>query len=110
MFERFKDRRAAGQELAKRLAAHAGDGDLIVLGLVRGGVPVAYEVASALAAPLDVFLVQKLGVPGHEELAMGAIASGGVRVLNEDVVWHLNVPEDVIEQAAARAQRELERR
>jgi predicted phosphoribosyltransferase len=81
-----------------------------VLALPRGGVPVAFEVAEALHAPLDIFLVRKLGVPGHEELAMGAIATGGVRVLNEDVVGYLNINDEVIERVAAREQRELERR
>jgi putative phosphoribosyl transferase len=79
----FKDRQDAGRKLAEALAAYAGRPDVIVLGLPRGGVPVAAEVAKALNAPLDIFLVRKLGVPGHEELAMGAIASGGVRVLND---------------------------
>jgi predicted phosphoribosyltransferase len=83
---------------------------VLVLALPRGGVPVAYEVARALDAPLDVFLVRKLGVPGHEELAMGAIASGGVRVLNEDVVHHLRIPDEAIEKVARREQQELERR
>ena len=84
--EVFRDRRHAGQVLARSLAGYAGQPGVIVLALPRGGVPVAYEVAQALQAPLDVFVVRKLGVPGHEELAMGAIASGGVRVLNDDVV------------------------
>jgi putative phosphoribosyl transferase len=84
--------------------------DVLVLALPRGGVPVAFEVARALHAPLDVFLVRKLGLPGHEELAMGAIASGGVRVLNDDVVRALHVPEDVVETVAAAEQQELERR
>src|ERR671929_330019 len=82
----FRDRADAGRRLAAALAPYAGRPDVLVLGLPRGGVPVAFEVARALGAPLDVFLVRKLGVPGHEELAMGAIASGGVRVLNRDVV------------------------
>jgi putative phosphoribosyl transferase len=84
--------------------------DLLVLGLPRGGVPVAYEVARALNAPLDVFLVRKLGVPGHEELAMGAIASGGVRVVNDAVVRSMGVPAAAIEQVAREERRELERR
>ena len=88
----FRDRRDAGRQLAAKLIAYANQPDVIVLGLPRGGVPVAAEVAEALGAPLDVFLVRKLGVPGHEELAMGAIASGGVRVLNEDVVGPLAIP------------------
>jgi predicted phosphoribosyltransferase len=83
---RFADRRDAGRVLAAALTPYAGRDDVVVLGLPRGGVPVAYEVARALGAPLDVFLVRKLGVPGHEELAMGAIASGDVMVLNHDVV------------------------
>jgi predicted phosphoribosyltransferase len=89
---------------------YAGRPDVVVLALPRGGVPVAFEVAEALGAPLDVFLVRKLGVPGHEELAMGAIASGGVRVLNEDVVQALEIPSKLIEAVVAREQQELERR
>lgn len=107
---RFEDRREAGQLLAERLSAYAGRADVTVLALPRGGVPVGYEVARALRAPLDVFLVRKLGVPGHEELAMGAIASGGVCVLNDDVVQALNIPQRVISVVARREQRELERR
>jgi predicted phosphoribosyltransferase len=84
--------------------------DVLVLALPRGGVPVAYEVARALHAPLDIFLVRKLGVPGHEELAMGAIATGGVRVLNEDIVQYLQIPGEVIDAVAVDEQRELERR
>jgi len=106
----FRDRRDAGQKLAKRLNAYAGRDDVVVLGLPRGGVPVAFEVAKELKAPLDVFLVRKLGVPGHEELAMGAIASGGVRVLNEDVVRSLSISDEMIARAAAAEQQELERR
>jgi putative phosphoribosyl transferase len=106
----FKDRRDAGRQLAARLGAYAGRPDVLVLGLPRGGVPVAYEVAEALDAPLDVFLVRKLGVPGHEELAMGAIASGGVRVLNEDVLSDLRLPDAAIEAVAAREQQEMARR
>src|SRR5712672_2348117 len=97
----FRDRREAGRVLAEKLAAYAGRDDLLVLALPRGGVPVAYEVARALGAPLDVFLVRKLGVPGREELAMGALASGGVRVLNRDVVRALDTPDDVIHGVAA---------
>ena len=86
----FQDRREAGRELAKRLEKFRDGGDLVVLALPRGGVPVAFEVARALDAPLDIFLVRKLGLPGHPELAMGAIATGGVRVLNDDVVrWYV---------------------
>ena len=106
----FRDRTEAGQLLAERLSAYAGRSDLLVLALPRGGVPVAYEVARALEAPLDVFVVRKLGLPGHQELAMGAIASGGVCVLNEDVVEALSIPSRVIEAVAARELRELERR
>jgi predicted phosphoribosyltransferase len=111
MFERtFRDRREAGRVLARRLGRFAQAPDNLVLALPRGGVPVAYEVARALEAPLDVFLVRKLGVPGAEELAMGALASGGVRVFNWPVIEHLNVPEHVIERVTAREQVELERR
>jgi putative phosphoribosyl transferase len=108
--QRFADRAHAGRRLADALAAYRGSGDVIVLGLPRGGVPVAYEVARALGAPLDVFLVRKLGLPGHEELAMGAIATGGVRVVNEDVVGPLRVPAEVIDRAAAHEALELIRR
>jgi putative phosphoribosyl transferase len=110
MEARFDDRSAAGRELAKRLSRYAGRKDIVVLGLPRGGVPVAYEVAAALAAPLDVFVVRKLGVPGHEELAMGAIASGGVRVLNERVVNEVGIDAPEIEAVADRERAELERR
>ena len=96
----FQDRFDAGTTLAAQLAHYAGRDDVVVLALPRGGVPVGFEVAKALQAPLDVFLVRKLGVPGHEELAMGAIASGGVRVLNEDVVRALRIPEEVIDTVA----------
>ena len=106
----FRDRTEAGQLLAKRLTAYANRLDVLVLALPRGGVPVAYEVARALGVPLDVFVVRKLGVPGHEELAMGAIASGGECVLNDDVVEALRIPRHVIEAASARELRELERR
>jgi putative phosphoribosyl transferase len=106
----FGDRHEAGIELAARLHAYKGRGDVVVLALPRGGVPVAYEVAKALGAPLDVFLVRKLGVPGHRELAMGAIASGGVRVLNDDIVRALGVPPVVIDRVAVEEQAELERR
>ena len=107
---RFRDRVDAGRALAADLSAYAGRDDVLVLALPRGGVPVGYEVARALGAPLDVFIVRKLGVPGHEELAMGAIASGGVRVLNEDVVLPLRIPPAVIDAVAAREQTEMERR
>ena len=106
----FKDRTAAGQVLAKELAAYANRSDVLVLGLPRGGVPVAFEVAKALNAPLDVFLVRKLGVPGQEELAMGALASGGVRVFNEEVVAGLGLSETIINKVAEKEQQELERR
>lgn len=108
--ERFPDRVHAGRRLAEELADYAGRPDVLVLALPRGGVPVGFEVARALNAPLDVFLVRKLGVPGHEELAMGAIASGGIRVLNEDVLRHEPVPAEMIDQVAERELRELERR
>jgi putative phosphoribosyl transferase len=107
---RYRDRADAGRILARRLERYAGRPDVVVLGLPRGGVPVAYEVAKALGAPLDVFVVRKLGVPGQEEYAMGAIASGGVRVLNRDAVAGLGIPERVIDQVAERELRELERR
>ncbi|HEX2209406.1 MAG TPA: phosphoribosyltransferase [Longimicrobium sp.] len=107
---RFRDRTDAGRALAADLSAYAGRDGVLVLALPRGGVPVGYEVARALRAPLDVFIVRKLGVPGHEELAMGAIASGGVRVLNESVVQPLRIPDSIIDQVAAREQAELERR
>src|SRR3954463_461873 len=106
----FLDRDEAGRRLAEKLVAYAGRSDMIVLALPRGGVPVAFEVARALGAPLDVFLVRKLGVPGHEELAMGAIASGGVRLLNAEVVRGLRIPRKMIDQVAATEQEELERR
>jgi predicted phosphoribosyltransferase len=107
---RFRDRAEGGRELAEHLRAYAERPDAIVLGLARGGVPVAYEVASALDLPLDVFLVRKLGVPGHEELAMGAIASGGVRVMNAEVTGALELPAEAIEEATERERRELDRR
>ncbi len=106
----FKDRTAAGQVLAKELAAYTNRSDVLILALPRGGVPVAFEVAKALKAPLDVFLVRKLGVPGQEELAMGALASGGVRVLNDEVVAGLGLSETIINKVAEKEQQELERR
>ena len=106
----YRDRIEAGERLASRLADYADRADVLVLALPRGGVPVAFEVAEALRAPLDIFLVRKLGVPGHEELAMGAIATGGVRVLNEGVVDYLRIPGEVIDAVAADELRELERR
>ena len=106
----FRDRTDAGRRLAARMTEYAGRSDVLVLALPRGGVPVAFEVARALRAPLDVFLVRKLGVPGQEELAMGAIASGGVRVVNEAVVQHLDIAPEMIDAVTAREQGELERR
>jgi len=105
----FLDRTDAGQQLARKLQAFASDPNVLVLGLPRGGVPVAFEVAQVLHAPLDVFLVRKLGVPGQEELAMGAIASGGVRVLNEEVIRAQRISSVVVDSAAAAQMRELER-
>jgi len=106
----FRNRTEAGRQLAAKLTAYAGRPDVLVLALPRGGVPVAFEVARALHAPLDVFLVRKLGLPGREELAMGAIATGGVRVLNEDVVRGLDISDDVIDAVAEEELRELDRR
>ncbi|HSI14240.1 MAG TPA: phosphoribosyltransferase [Chthoniobacter sp.] len=107
----FRHRRDAGWQLAGRLLSHFGGwDDVLVLGLARGGVPVAFEVAHALHLPLDVIIVRKLGVPGHRELAMGAIASGGVRVLNETVLRHIANADAVVEEVAAGEKRELERR
>ena len=108
--QQYPDRRAAGLELASRLTGYRGHADVVVLALPRGGVPVAHEIARELGAPLDVFLVRKLGVPGHSELAMGAIASGGVRVLNNDVVSWYGLTPAIIDQVAAMEQLELERR
>ncbi len=110
MTSRFRDRVEAGQLLAEKLAKFSGRKNVIVLALPRGGVPVGYEVARKLHAPLDVMVVRKLGVPGYEELAMGAIASGGVRVLNEDVVDRLGISKETIDAVAAREERELHRR
>jgi putative phosphoribosyl transferase len=107
----FRNRREAGRNLAEKLTSYAGRDDVIVLGLARGGVPVAHAVASQLRLPLDVFIVRKLGVPGYGELAMGAIASGGVRVLNEDVVSALQPhSERIVEAVTTREAAELERR
>ncbi|WP_435005480.1 phosphoribosyltransferase [Tundrisphaera lichenicola] len=106
----FRDRTEAGRQLARKLAKYARRPDVLVLALPRGGVPVAYEVARALEARLDVFVVRKLGVPGNEELAMGAIASGGVCVLDDDIVQALQIPRQVVEATMARELRELERR
>src|SRR5690242_8754332 len=110
MARRFGDRFDAGRALAERLAHYAGRPNLRVLALPRGGVPVGFEVARALGAPLDVFSVRKLGVPGHEELAMGAIATGGVLVLNQEVVQELGIPQHVIDAAVETASQELARR
>lgn len=107
---RFKNRSEAGRFLAEQLSDYANRPDTLVLALPRGGVPVAYEVAKALGAPLDVFQVRKLGLPGHEELAMGAIATGGVRVRNPEVVEYLRIPDEVIDEVTARERQELERR
>jgi predicted phosphoribosyltransferase len=106
----FRDRREAGRLLAAKLAAYANRPEVLVLALPRGGVPVGFEVARALKAPLDVFIVRKLGVPGHEELAMGAVATGGVRVLNDEIVSALRIPEYVIDKVTAKEQQELARR
>jgi predicted phosphoribosyltransferase len=107
----FRDRIEAGRLLGAELSRRYGRrADAIVLALPRGGVPVGFEVADALGAPLDVFIVRKLGVPGQEELAMGAIASGGVRVLNDDVIRYASIPVHVIDRVAAAEQQELERR
>jgi len=109
-YARFQNRTEAGQQLATRLKPYANRPDVLVLGLPRGGVPVAYEVAKTLNAPLDLCLVRKLGVPGHKELAMGAIASGGVRVLNYDVISWLGISGTTIDAVAARELQELQRR
>jgi len=106
----FRDRTEAGRLLAQKLREYASRDDVVVLALPRGGVPVAYEVANTLNVPLDIFLVRKLGLPGNEELAMGAIASGGVRVLNEEVVRALNIPDEIVDEVAEKEERELERR
>ncbi len=110
MMKRFQNRTEAGRLLASRLTDYANHPDILVLGLPRGGVPVAFEVAKALNLPLDICIVRKLGVPGHKELAMGAIASGGVRVLNYDVVSWLGISGKTIDEVAARELRELQRR
>ena len=106
----FENRREAGQQLAAQLREYAGRPDVLVLGLARGGVPVAAEVARALDVPLDVFVVRKLGVPGHEELAMGAIATGGVRVLDPRVIRSLHIPDAAVARVTSEQHRELERR
>ena len=106
----FRDRTDAGKHLAAKLLKYRERPDVLVLALPRGGVPVAFEVAEMLRVPLDIFLVRKLGVPGHEELAMGAISTGGVRVLNENLVDYLRIPEHIIDAIAAQELEELERR
>jgi predicted phosphoribosyltransferase len=107
---RFKDRRDAGRRLAAALSQYAGRSDVIVLALPRGGVPVAHEVARALSVSLDVFPVRKLGVPGHGELAMGAIAAGGIEVLSDDLIRDLGIPSALVQQVAVRERLELDRR
>ena len=108
--ERFRDRRDAGRRLAADLMAYAGRPDVIVLALPRGGIPVGYEVAKVLGAPLDVFVVRKLGVPGYEELALGALASGGARVVNDDVLRIYRISDDTLNDVTRMEQAELERR
>lgn len=110
MSETFRNRREAGRRLAAELSGYDGRENTLVLGLPRGGVPVAFEVANALRLPLDVFVVRKLGVPGHEELAMGAVASGGVRVTNDDVVSLLGITDEDFEATCRREATEVERR
>lgn len=110
MISRFRNRTDAGQRLAKRLAEYADRPDVIVLALPRGGVPVAYEIAAALHLPLDICLVRKLGVPGQEELAMGAIAPEGIMVLNDEIVRSLRIDESTLLEVAEREQQELARR
>jgi predicted phosphoribosyltransferase len=110
MIKPFADRREAGRVLAEELSNFAGRPDVVVLGLPRGGVPVAYEIARALGAPLDVFMVRKLGVPGHEELAMGAIASGGAVVLNDEAIEGLRITREEIDEEIGREREELARR
>ena len=106
----FRNRTDAGRQLGARLAAYAGRPDVIVLGLPRGGVPVAAEVGKVLGVAFDVFMVRKLGVPGHEELAMGAIAEGGISILNQELIGSLSIPDSLVEQVTAREQLELARR
>lgn len=106
----FRDRRDAGRKLAEKLQYYAGRADVVIFALPRGGVPVAYEVALALNALLDIFIVRKLGLPGREELAIGAIASGGIRVLNDDIIRLLDIPEKVIDLVAQRELQEVQRR
>jgi putative phosphoribosyl transferase len=108
--KRFLNRREAGIELAEKLGQFAGRQDVVVLGLARGGVPVAYEIARALRVPLDVFVVRKLGAPGHEEFAIGAIATGNIRVLNREAIRHLGISPSAIERVTMLERQELERR
>lgn len=110
MAKQFFDRTEAGQQLAAQLTAYSNRPDVLVLALPRGGVPVAFEIAHKLHAPLDVVVIRKLGVPGQEELAMGAIAPGGLRILNDDVVYMLGISNEIVNEVAAREQHELERR
>src|SRR6202162_1207156 len=110
MARRFQDRTDAGRLLAKKLSHYADRKDVVIMGMPRGGLPVAFEVAKSLRVPLDVFIVRKLGVPGHEELAMGAIASGGIRVLNDSVIRSMRISEAVIDAVTERERTELERR
>src|SRR5580765_1191624 len=107
MVDRFQDRREAGRVLAESLREFAHDRSVLVLALPRGGVPVAYEIARDLGLPLDVFIVRKLGVPGYEELAMGAIASGGVRVLNEEIIHRVNIPRSAVDATTREEEQEL---
>jgi putative phosphoribosyl transferase len=106
----FRDRRDAGKKLAQKLSAYADRPNVLVLALPRGGVPVAYEIALALRIPLDIFIVRKLGMPGREELAIGALASGGIRVLNGDIIRMMSIPEEVINFVVKRELQELQRR
>jgi len=106
----YRDRADAGRQLAEHLAGYTDQSDVLVLGLSRGGVPVAFEVAKRIHAPLDVLIVRKLGVPGQEELAMGAIATGGIRILNANIVRSLQIPESVIHAVVAAEEVELKRR
>jgi len=110
MHQKFKNKREAGQHLAKALIEYEGRQDCLLLALPRGGVPVAYEVAKRLCLPLDILLVRKLGVPGHEELAMGAIASGGICVINHDILQQLFISPAAVEQVTHKEQKELQRR
>src|SRR5438067_7474127 len=106
----FQDRFEAGRLLASKLTHMANRPDVVVLALPRGGVPVGYEIAKALNATLDVFVVRKLGVPGHEEFGMGAIASGGARILNDQIIRHLHISPETIDAVTSREEMELQRR